>query len=403
MSPLFLLVALSAPSLAFTLDEARDAAVEGSLSVERARASVAAAEADALLALASGLPAITAYGSASTGAGLTSFGFPRPAQNQGAVGLRGSAVLLSPSLWAGAAAARRSVEGQEAMLQWAMVEARRQATVTYAATWGAQARAEAWRRSAQDAQAAADAAASLVNAGLRPASELTRLRAELASAEAEAVAAEGDAVALCASLQGLMRAEITGVCALSPTTFGPPEAADSDTHPALVASGAALAAAEARRAGATLGLGPTVTATGNVARFSVTGVEPGVGWSAGVEATQPLFAGGQGVAERRGALADLDAAALELAQAEQDLTVALAGAEANHRAAQASAEARRVALYAAEDAFSDVDARYAAGLVSLTDWLDARRARDAAAVSLALAESALGAAVAELEAARGVY
>lgn len=404
MSPLFLLLtALSAPGLAFTLEEARDAAVEQSLSVERARATVAAAEADALMALAGGLPAITAFGSASTGAGLTAFGFPRPAQNQGALGARGSAVLLSPSLWAGAAAARRSVEGQEAMLQWAMVEARRQVTVTYTAALGAQARAEAWRRSAQDAQAAADATASLVNAGLRPASELTRLRAELASAEAEALAAEGDAIALCAALQGLMRAEITGQCSLSPTSLGDPEAADGDAHPAIVAARSALAAAEAQRTGATLGLGPTVTANGSVARFQVTGVEPGVGWSAGVEATQPLFVGGQGVAERRGAQAAADAANVELAQAEQDLEVARASALARYRAAAASAEARRVALDAAGDAFADVDARYEAGLVSLTDWLDARRARDAAAVSLALAEAALGAALAEREATTGVY
>ena len=199
-----------------------------------------------------------------------------------------------------------------------------------------------------------------------------------------------------------MRAEITGRCDLSPATLGPPEAPEADAHPALIASQAALAAAEARRSGATLGLGPTVTASGNVARFAVTGVEPGVGWSAGVEATQPLFAGGQGLATRREATASLDAAAVELAQAEQDLEVARASAVANHRAAVASAEARRAALDAAGDAFADVDARYAAGLVSLTDWLDARRARDAAAVSLALAEAALGAALAELEAATGV-
>ncbi|MBK7756780.1 MAG: TolC family protein [Deltaproteobacteria bacterium] len=116
-----------------------------------------------------------------------------------------------------------------------------------------------------------------------------------------------------------------------------------------------------------------------------------------------MFVGGQGVAERRGAQAAVDAANVELAQAEQDLEVATASAVANHRAAAASAEARKVALDAAGDAFADVDARYQAGLVSLTDWLDARRARDAAAVSLALAEAGLGAALAELEATTGVY
>jgi outer membrane protein TolC len=82
--------------------------------------------------------------------------------------------------------------------------------------------------------------------------------------------------------------------------------------------------------------------------------------------------------------------------------VALATAEARYEAALVGLTAREQARAAAAAGLTLLEQRYDNGLAPLTDWIDARRQRDAAAVALAQARGELGAALAQLEAARGV-
>ena len=83
--------------------------------------------------------------------------------------------------------------------------------------------------------------------------------------------------------------------------------------------------------------------------------------------------------------------------------MALVGAEARYTAAIDVVDAQRASLTASERALHLTQRRFDEGLENLTTLLDARRTRDTAAVSLAAAEGAAGGALAELEAARGVW
>ena len=145
-----------------------------------------------------------------------------------------------------------------------------------------------------------------------------------------------------------------------------------------------------------------MSASGTAAEYIIPGETSGPGWSAGVRLDAPLWTGGIGRARIDAAAAALRRARAELEQQERALSAAQASGDARYAAAVSSAEARRAAADAAERAHTEVDARYAEGLVGIVDWLDARRERDEAAVASALADGEVGAALAELEAARGV-
>ncbi|MCB9741167.1 MAG: TolC family protein [Alphaproteobacteria bacterium] len=388
---------------ALDLDEAREAAVRQSLDVERAAAQAEAARADAGVAVSSTLPSVAGFATANTGAGYTSFGFPRPVKSQYGVGLQASWTVVDPAAWTAAAAARRSAEGQEAMAEWAMVQARREATVLYTATRSAQAEREAWGRAVEDAQEATRATASLVDAGMRPASDLAQLRAAEAIARSRLADAEGRAAARCAELMGLLREPATGPCSLEPTLDLEAAPRPDRAHPALRAASAAQLASRAGLRSTMLSYGPSVDLSATAAQYLVTGGEPGPGWSAGVSLSVPLVASGMGVQAWKGADAELREATLALEAQERDLEVAQLSAQAQLDAARASLAAQRAASEAADEALRQVDERYRAGLTGVTEWLDARRVRDDAAAGLAQAEAALGAAVAELEAATGVW
>jgi outer membrane protein TolC len=92
----------------------------------------------------------------------------------------------------------------------------------------------------------------------------------------------------------------------------------------------------------------------------------------------------------------------ELDNQERALAVSQVSADGALQAALAGLEARQQALVAAEEAWSQVDERYRAGLSPIADWLAARRGLQNARVGRARAQAAVGVAVAELEAARGV-
>jgi outer membrane protein TolC len=128
----------------------------------------------------------------------------------------------------------------------------------------------------------------------------------------------------------------------------------------------------------------------------------GPGWSAGADLAVPIFASGLRAAELDAADAALAEARLTLEGERLRLLAALAAAEVRHSAAQEALQAREEAVTAAQAAQELVQARYQTGVDDLTTLLQARQAWEQAAVARARAEAELGAALAALEAARGV-
>lgn len=393
--------ALLGLALALDLEEVRDRAERAAIAAERAEAERTIAKAGFVQSVAGSLPAVTGFASVSTGQGFTSFGFERPVQTQTGIGARGSWVLISPAQWAAAHSARQALVGRTAMLGWARVNARRDATIRYATAWAAARELEARERAAADADEAARAVQALVEAGLRPGADAARAKADALTAKAELDTARFRATAACAELLALIRDDPDGRCELDTPEWAEPRGGPS-THPALDASKAALAGAKAGTWSSASGLGPTVTASGTAAWYATDGGVGGFGWNAGAEAAMPLFGAGSGWAQVFASEAEARAAALDLEEQERALRVALKSATARHEAALSALEARSAALEATERALELVTERYRTGTAALTEWMDARRSRDAAAVALAAADAEVGTALAELEAARGV-
>lgn len=388
-------------SFALTLDEARERAVSEALTVEVARAERDAARRNTAARVGDALPSLTAYASAGTGAGQTAFGFERPVSSLYAAGVRGTWTLVAPSTWAAAGAARRTSLGQQALLDWAEVQARESATASYAEAWGALQVVEALESSRDDAQRGFDATAARTEAGLATEADVARARAELAAVEARLAQARGQVVSTCAALQSLLGDDIDGACSLSEPTWEAP-GEGPEYHPALVASKEALAASRGKRTAAWLTLAPAVTLTGQVAEYKAGEGDWGLGWQASAQVDLPLFDGGTTIAEGRVLDADVIAAQHALDARQRDLVVARVAADAEYQAARDALTAQSRALDAAQLAYAQVDARVQQGLSGLDAWLDAREALEDARVSYASANAAVGAALAAVEAARGV-
>lgn len=386
---------------AVDLESARARATEAAIDVALAEAEQARARGSTWIAASGGLPSVDLFASASTGAGLTSFGFERPVRTQRAVGATASWSLVSPGSWAAADAARHSARGSAALLEWARVLARRDATVAVADLWSAQGEQAAWAEAAADASRAAEAMDSLAASGLRPPADAARTRATAASLAARELEARGEVAGRCAALQALLREPVDGVCALTPPDGVEPAAARGP-HPALRAAEEAVKAARAARTGVLLGRVPEVTASGTAGQY-VAGGSSGLGWNAGIEARMPLVSGGAGVGATAQATAERDRAELALEDQARQLEAARVGARARHDAALAGLSALDASERAASGALELVDARHREGLDDLEAWLGARRARDEARVAVALGRAAHLRALAELEAVDGVW
>lgn len=384
-----------------TLDEVRGRAVQQAIAVEQARASRDLARAGSGGARGELLPSVVGFGSLSTGAGLTAFGFERPASTQLGAGLQGTWTLLDPASWSAAAAARQDLAAREHLLDWAEVDARRTATRAFAAVLAAQASRTALEGAAADAERSAESVVALVGAGLRPTADGAQARAEAAVLRARLADAEAALVARCAELQALLREPVDGDCRVVPPGAWEAPAPGPAAHPALAAAEALVRGARAGRDAATGARLPSLGADGTLAWYQADD-QGGLGWSAGLDLSVPLFTGGSGVAGSRAAAAELRLAELDLEDQERALRAALASAEARLEAARSARAARAEALEAAGEALVLVQARYDAGVASLTALLDARRTRDEAAVQLAVVTAAEGEALAEVEAARGV-
>ena len=404
---MWLLLLGAAAAAPIALDEARDAAVSRGLEVEAARARAAAARGDALAAWSGHLPSVAAFASGSVGSGRTSFGFDRPVGTQVGVGLSASWTVVAPASWAAASAARHTAEGQQALAAWSAVHARRSATVAFSEVVSADAAVSAWSASLDDVRAATGAIEQRVTAGLIPPVDGARARAEVARVAARLRQAEGALSTACATLLGVMGETPLPSCEVAAPSWDSalvaPEPAPSGTHPAVAASEAALAAAESGLRGAGLERAPSVSLSGTTAAYAADGDALAPGWSAGVDVDLPLITGAETAGELRAGRSEVAVARAELEIQERDLAIVVVSAEARYRAAFATVEAQQAALDAAEAALVQVQQRHAAGISPLQEWLDARRDRDAAAVGLAEARREQLAALAEIEAARGVW
>lgn len=390
-----------ATAFALDLEEARSRATEGAIEVARAEARSRQARGQRLAALSGSLPQVELFAAGSVGKGLTQFGFERPVASQLGLGVTGSWTLIDPSGWAAADAAAHSARGDRALLDWARVTARRDATLAVAALWSAQGELAAWDEAVVDARKARAGIVSLVDSGLRPPADGARAEADLATLEAQRTGARAAVVQRCAELQALLRVPVDGVCSLDSPEVSVAGETPGD-HPALVAAEEALRAARSARGSTLLDHAPTVSATGTVGQYYA-GDNSGIGWSAGVDARLPVFGSGGRLGADRLARAAKDDAELALEAQERGLAAARVTAEARWEAASAGLEARTKALEAAEVALGLVQERYARGLEGLEAWSTARRARDEARVTLAQARAEKLTALAELESVRGVW
>lgn len=385
-----------------TLEAAREVAVSQAIAVEQAAAAADRAQSAARGVRAGALPSVTGEAGASFGSGFTAFGFPRPVQQQYSVGVGAAWTVVAPSTWGAASAARRTAEGTVAMAEWARLEARRQATTAFTAALAAEREAEAWERSSTAASRIAEVVQELVDRGLRPPAEAARARADAAAAQAERATAQAAATARCAELLALLR-RLDGPapqCELvAPAPQVPLEAPPA--HPALTAAALALDAATSTRSSAVGGFLPTLDLDAGAAWYRADD-GGGPGWSASADLAVPIFASGLRAAELDAADAALVEARLTLEGERLRLVAALASAEVRHTAAQEALQAREEAVTAARAAQELVQARYQTGVDDLTTLLQARQAWEQAAVARARAEAELGAALAALEAARGV-
>lgn len=383
-----------------TLEQVRASVEREALSVALARWDREAAKADVARWTGAALPSVTGFVTLNAGGGLLPQGFPRPVAWQGGVGVRGTVRVLDPSTWAAAAAARRSLRGQIATVSWARVQARQRATELYATVVLEQEVASALQVALRSAEEDRAAVAELVAAGLRPKSDEARTEADVANLTARQVEALGRAVEACVALQDLMASEIDGACPVVRGDLGPPDDGPN-THPALVAAEEAVAAAKAGQASAVGAQLPTITADGQVAQYA-TPNGGGPGWGVGVSVDVPLRVLNEGRGELMDAAAARGRAEESLDGQARALDAARVAAEARLKAANAAMAARERAVDASSAALRQVQERYRAGLANVSALLDARRADVDAQVGLLRAEAERWAAVAAVEAARGV-
>lgn len=395
--------AAAQPAAPLTLDGARALAVQRAITVEQAAARADAAQAAAVGVRAGALPTVTASAAASLGAGFTAFGFPRPVQRQASIGLGASWVLVAPATWGAATAARRTADGRAAMADWARVEARASATTAFTAAHAAAEAREARVRAREQADEIARTIAVLVKQGLRAPAELIRAHADVATARAAEATARAAADARCAELLALLRTlEGAPVCALeAPALESATPGPGPTQHPALAAAALSLEAATATRASAAWSYAPTLTVDGSAAWYRAD-EGGGPGWSAGAQLDLPVFASGATQSGVDQSTALREEARLALEGETLRLRAALASAESRLVGARDALRAQLDALEASNAALSLVEVRYRSGVDDLTTLLAARAAWETAAVATAGARAELGAALAAVEAARGV-
>lgn len=389
-------------ALALDLDEARTQAMAQAVGVLAAEAEADALRGDLREGRERLLPSLSGFAQANTGAGLTPFGFERPVRTLYAVGVEGRWSVINPSAWVRITQARRTATSAEALLDWARLQARRDATVAYARAWSSVGEVDALKTAVEDATSLRDAIADLVNSGLRPTADLARAEAEAAAARARVADATGRASAACAELQGLIGAEVSGRCDLSEPAITAP-ASSSAAHPAMRAFQLSADASRAAHTAAGWSLAPTIDIDGQVAEYIVPDRAAGIGYQVIAGITVPILNGTGNYSALSAARARQRQAEAQLEEQRRRIAIDTISAEARLNAARLSLDAAEQGARAAAEASDRAEALYRAGREALISVLDARRARDDARVAAALARADVIAAVAEVEAARGVF
>lgn len=385
-----------------SLEQVRARAVQEALGVLAAEASRDQAVGQATSAIEGALPAVEGFAQVTTGQGLTGFGFVRPVSTQIGIGGSLSWRVIDVASWLRASSARTDVRRSEAAADWARVDARREATARYAVALGVQEETEALRRVAARSQAVADAVGERVQAGLVPDIDGLRARSDAAVAQAAVAQAEGRLAAACAELQSLLDEAITGACRLEPVSWGTPAEGPAQ-HPSLRAFALALDASRASSQASGAALGPVLSASGTAAHYIVPASDTqGFGWNVGATLSVPL-PGASSVGARQVAVAQQTAAEVALEAQRRALEVQRVTSERQLRAAQEALAAQETSLEASREARDRAEVLYRAGEISLTDLLDAERAWAASLRAVATAKAAVGAALADTEAARGVF
>jgi outer membrane protein TolC len=314
--------------------------------------------------------------------------------------------LFNADAWAGRAAAAHAADAAAAAAAWVRLSTRTNVIRTYYATVLAAERVATLEGAARAAHAHVAQAQAMVRAGLVTRSDalLAAVRAGEVDAQlAEARGGATDARAALATLLGRAPGNDVSVPAALPTSARIREIAErgaaldalrprSDVTAASLGHAAACAAALRARAA----LLPRVNAVARYDWHSVARPYAGEGsWTVGVTATWSLLGGASELSDVRAAsgraaaaLADAEGAAanarLQLDQTRTALGVALTRLTIAEQAVAQGAEAHRL-----------VGRRYAAGLATVTELLDAQAAATRSALALTQARHAVITAAAE--------
>lgn len=169
-------------------------------------------------------------------------------------------------------------------------------------------------------------------------------------------------------------------------------AAARDSNPSLAAQRARLNATREQLPQARADLLPQISATAGADRTN-NDFGTDEGWSAGLSASQLLFAGGGALASVRQARANIAGAIANYDAAEQQLILDVATAYAGVRQAQAVLTARETTVSNLTEQLRYAEAQFSAGLVTRTDVAQSQARLAQARTNFVLAQGQLSAAV----------
>ncbi len=413
---MLLVLALAGAQETLTLEQAVARALTNYAAVEVSEQQTAAATAGIRLARTAYLPRADFFSQLNRGTRNNIFGLtlptsmpaisgpPRPENDMASAW--GSAVGIVVS-WepfdlglrrANVAVAEASQRRAEAAVRRTRFEVAASAADAHLTVLAARETVRAARAAVERAQTLEQITAALVRAELRPGADLSRVQAERAAAEAQVVRAE-QAVSAARALLARYAGTFDDVARLKDP---PVEVAAAGEHPALAEQSAAIEEVKARQTaldktyaprftleGATFARGTGVNPDGTL-RGGAHGLGPNIAnYAAGLVVTFPAMARPEIQAQQSVEAARERAEAARLRQLKQDLASQKERAAGDLTAARQLAQLVPAQVSAAQAALSQAQARYKAGLSSVTEVADAQRLLAQAETELALARLAV--------------
>lgn len=402
----------------YTLESAVETALWNYPGLSAAQARVRAAEAGIELANAAFLPQASLHVQANraTDNNTTGLLFPQgtipplsgPVSDAtSATSYWGSAagVLVSWDVWDFGARQSRTrqaqasqTEAQEALGQTRLDVAYRAADAYFAAV-AAGAVVRANEANLARTRALSTSVKTLVQNGLRPGADLSRVDAEDATARINVIQArEREAVArnqLARQLGVVAPVIVSDATRYAASGASPWRPGQAEAHPAARLASASVALAEAEREAVARSANPRLTLLG-AAFGRGSGAGPGTALgdglapnrfnaAAGVAVSVPLLEGAPLAANLRSREASISAEQARLQEVVQGLGEATANADAAYQAAQAASQETPRLLQAARSRALQIETRYKAGLATMVDVADAQRLLTQAEIDDALA------------------